>query len=102
MIHDEDLIIPYAMSDHASSYATVNLRELLDVLKATGTDKATPKSSFFEQDIVIFVSTIFKQSVFMGLSYNIHQIQYGWTYFQPKKSPSTENDMNAFHLVKCE
>ena len=36
MIHDEDLIIPYAMSDHASSYATVNLRELLDVLKASG------------------------------------------------------------------
>ena len=36
MIHNEDLIIPYAMSDHASSYATVNLRELLEVLKATG------------------------------------------------------------------
>lgn len=36
MIHNEDLIIPYAMSDHASSYATVNLRELLDVLIASG------------------------------------------------------------------
>ena len=36
MIHNEDLIIPYAMSDHASTYATVNLRELLDVLKASG------------------------------------------------------------------
>lgn len=36
LIHDEDLIIPYAMSDHASTYATVNLRELLDVLKASG------------------------------------------------------------------
>jgi predicted GH43/DUF377 family glycosyl hydrolase len=36
MIHNEDLVIPYAMSDHASSYATVNLRELLDVLKAAG------------------------------------------------------------------
>jgi predicted GH43/DUF377 family glycosyl hydrolase len=35
MIHNEDLIIPYAMSDHASTYATVNLRELLDVLKAS-------------------------------------------------------------------
>lgn len=33
LVHNEDLIIPYAMSDHASSYATVNLRELLDVLK---------------------------------------------------------------------
>ena len=36
MIHGEDLVIPYAMSDHASTYATVNLRELLDVLKASG------------------------------------------------------------------
>jgi predicted GH43/DUF377 family glycosyl hydrolase len=36
MIHNEDLIIPYAMSDHASTYATVNLQELLDVLKASG------------------------------------------------------------------
>ncbi len=36
MIHNEDLIIPYAMSDHSSTYATVNLRELLDVLKASG------------------------------------------------------------------
>jgi len=36
MVHNEDLIIPYAMSDHSSSYATVNLRELLDVLKDSG------------------------------------------------------------------
>jgi len=36
MIHGEDLIIPYAMSDHASTYATVNLKELLEVLKASG------------------------------------------------------------------
>ncbi len=32
-IHNEDLIIPYAMSDYASTYATVNLRELLNELK---------------------------------------------------------------------
>jgi len=38
MIHNEDLIIPYAMSDHSSTYATVKLRELLDVLKASGSD----------------------------------------------------------------
>jgi len=38
IIHNEDLIIPYAMSDHSSSYATVNLKELLDVLKASGTN----------------------------------------------------------------
>jgi predicted GH43/DUF377 family glycosyl hydrolase len=33
MIHNEDLIIPYAMSDYTSTYATVNLRELLNELK---------------------------------------------------------------------
>jgi predicted GH43/DUF377 family glycosyl hydrolase len=36
MIHDEHLIIPYAMSDHASTYATVNLAELLTALKKSG------------------------------------------------------------------
>jgi len=36
IIHKDDLIIPYAMSDHSSTYATVDLRELLDVLKASG------------------------------------------------------------------
>ena len=34
MIHNNDLVIPYAMSDHSSTYATVNLKELLDVLKS--------------------------------------------------------------------
>ena len=38
IIHNDDLIIPYAMSDHSSTYATVNLRELLDVLKASGSN----------------------------------------------------------------
>ena len=33
LVHNEDLIIPYAMSDYASTYATVNLRELLNELK---------------------------------------------------------------------
>lgn len=33
VIHNNDLIIPYAMSDYASTYATVNLRELLTELK---------------------------------------------------------------------
>jgi beta-1,2-mannobiose phosphorylase / 1,2-beta-oligomannan phosphorylase len=33
MVHNEDLIIPYAMSDYSSTYATVNLRELLNELK---------------------------------------------------------------------
>jgi predicted GH43/DUF377 family glycosyl hydrolase len=33
MIHNDDLIVPYAMSDYASTYATVNLRELLNQLK---------------------------------------------------------------------
>ncbi|MDD4107779.1 MAG: glycoside hydrolase family 130 protein [Prolixibacteraceae bacterium] len=33
MIHNDELIIPYAMSDYASTYATVNLQELLNKLK---------------------------------------------------------------------
>jgi len=36
IIHNHDLIIPYAMSDHSSTYATVNLKELLDVLLNSG------------------------------------------------------------------
>jgi predicted GH43/DUF377 family glycosyl hydrolase len=35
MIHNGDLIIPYAMSDHASTYASINLAELLAALKKT-------------------------------------------------------------------
>jgi len=35
-IHNNELVLPYAMSDHSSTYATVDLRELLDVLKASG------------------------------------------------------------------
>ncbi len=33
MVHNGELIIPYAISDYASTYATVNLRELLSELK---------------------------------------------------------------------
>jgi predicted GH43/DUF377 family glycosyl hydrolase len=33
IINNNDLIIPYAMSDYVSTYATVNLRELLNELK---------------------------------------------------------------------
>jgi predicted GH43/DUF377 family glycosyl hydrolase len=33
MINNEELVIPYAMSDFSSTYATVNLRELLNELK---------------------------------------------------------------------
>lgn len=33
IIHNENLIIPYAMSDYASTYASVNLRALLNALK---------------------------------------------------------------------
>jgi Predicted glycosylase len=36
MIHNDDLILPYAMSDYASTYATINLRELLNELKNSG------------------------------------------------------------------
>jgi predicted GH43/DUF377 family glycosyl hydrolase len=33
MLHNEDLIVPYAMSDYSSTYACVNLKELLNELK---------------------------------------------------------------------
>lgn len=33
MIHNDDLILPYAMSDYASTYATINLKELLIAIK---------------------------------------------------------------------
>ena len=33
MVHDEDLVIPYSISNHTSTYATVNLKELLNELK---------------------------------------------------------------------
>lgn len=36
LIHNDHLIIPYAMSDHASTYATIYLPELLEALKAPG------------------------------------------------------------------
>lgn len=35
IIHGDNLVIPYAMSDYASTYATVNLAELLAELKAS-------------------------------------------------------------------
>jgi beta-1,2-mannobiose phosphorylase / 1,2-beta-oligomannan phosphorylase len=35
MLHNGDLVIPYAMSDYASTYATVDLLELLNELKKT-------------------------------------------------------------------
>lgn len=33
MVHNDNLIIPYAMSDYSSTFASVNLKELLDELK---------------------------------------------------------------------
>lgn len=39
MIHNGELIVPYAMSDYASTYATINLRELLTDLKASNVKK---------------------------------------------------------------
>ncbi|MFZ5938996.1 MAG: glycoside hydrolase family 130 protein [Bacteroidota bacterium] len=33
MVHNNDLILPYAMSDYSSTYASVNLKELLNELK---------------------------------------------------------------------
>jgi predicted GH43/DUF377 family glycosyl hydrolase len=42
IIHGNDLVIPYAMSDHTSTFATVNLKELLNELK--GIDVTSHKS----------------------------------------------------------
>ena len=39
MVHNDDLIIPYAMSDYSSTYASINLKELLDELKNQKTFK---------------------------------------------------------------
>ena len=36
MIHNDSLIIPYAMSDFASTYASINLNELIQELKRSG------------------------------------------------------------------
>lgn len=36
IIHNEELILPYGLSDHSSGFATVNLKTLLDRLKAGG------------------------------------------------------------------
>ncbi|MHB1106835.1 MAG: glycoside hydrolase family 130 protein [Lutibacter sp.] len=35
IIHNDELIIPYAMSDYSSTYATVDLKELLNALKTS-------------------------------------------------------------------
>jgi len=35
IIHNDELIIPYAMSDYSSTYATVDLKELLSALKTS-------------------------------------------------------------------
>ncbi|HAH23223.1 MAG TPA: glycosidase [Prolixibacteraceae bacterium] len=40
IVHNGDLIIPYAMSDYSSTYATIDLRELLDALKASGSSSS--------------------------------------------------------------
>ncbi|MDP2337881.1 MAG: glycoside hydrolase family 130 protein [Bacteroidota bacterium] len=39
IVHNGELILPYAMSDYSSTYATVNLRELLDALKNSGSSE---------------------------------------------------------------
>lgn len=41
MIHNNSLIIPYAMSDNSSTYATVDLAELLAALKQSGSRMAS-------------------------------------------------------------
>ncbi len=33
MLHNDDLILPYAMSDYSSTYASINVKDLIDELK---------------------------------------------------------------------
>jgi predicted GH43/DUF377 family glycosyl hydrolase len=45
MIHNKDLILPYAMSDYGSTYATLDFRELLNALKNSGTSTIISQST---------------------------------------------------------
>jgi beta-1,2-mannobiose phosphorylase / 1,2-beta-oligomannan phosphorylase len=51
IIHNEDLIIPYAMSDHTSTFASVNLKELLNELKDTESTSRKPVVSTIERKV---------------------------------------------------
>jgi len=33
LIHNDSLVVPYAMSDFASTYASINIKELIQELK---------------------------------------------------------------------
>jgi len=48
VVHDNDLIIPYAMSDHSTTYATVNLKELLYELSDSESTSSNNNISTFE------------------------------------------------------
>ncbi len=45
MIHNNDLILPYAMSDFGSTYATLDFRELLNALKNSQTSTTITQST---------------------------------------------------------
>jgi len=45
MIHNNDLILPYAMSDYGSTYATLDIRELLNTLKNSPTNQLIKQST---------------------------------------------------------
>ncbi len=45
IIHNNDLILPYAMSDYGSTYATLDLRELLNALKNSKTSATITQST---------------------------------------------------------
>jgi hypothetical protein len=45
MIHNNDLILPYAMSDYGSTYATLDIRELLNALKNSQTSTIITQST---------------------------------------------------------
>jgi beta-1,2-mannobiose phosphorylase / 1,2-beta-oligomannan phosphorylase len=45
MIHNKDLILPYAMSDFGSTYATLDVRELLNILKNSQSSAITAQTA---------------------------------------------------------
>ena len=60
IIHNDDLIIPYSMSDHTSTYATVNLKELLDELKGKAVTSGNTNINSIEREVNLTIESEMK------------------------------------------
>ncbi len=67
IIHNNELIIPYTMSDYSSSFATVSVEELLHELGHPPSRKNKPKSPISQNSILLVEDDIITQKT-------IHQI----------------------------